>query len=185
MQLDINLIPWREHQRQRKVRYFVFSCGLIVAMTVLMVVAVELYLQSQVSVQQSRIEQLNVWDDKLDHKVNQVNAVEKEVLLLRADIAELKTLHAKRYLPLQLVVLLSELLPETVYLDQIDMLGRQVSLTGVAATTEQVDLFLANLQNSPLVSELRVQSLVNGVERFATVYQSFSVTFKLVEGHLG
>lgn len=185
MQLDINLIPWREQRRQQRIRHFVFSLGLVVMISALVVVIAEHYLQSQIRIQQSRVDQLSKWNSNLSQKVSQVNAIENQVVAIERELVELQALYVQRYVPQQLVALLPELIPEAVYLDQIEMVGRQVRLIGIAATAEQLNALLANLQGSPLATEIRVQSVVHGVQRFTRVYQTFSLTFKLVEGHLG
>ncbi|MCG9684588.1 PilN domain-containing protein [Vibrio sp. Isolate23] len=181
MQPEINLIPWRADQRQQRIRHLVFSLSFVVLIASLVVVTGEHYLQSQIRLQQSRVEQLKNWGSHLDQKVSQVNAIEQKVAALKGEIIELQELHAQRYFPLQLIALLPELLPESVYLDHINLVGRQVSLAGIAETAEQLNELLANLQRSPMIEGVKLQSVVHGVQRFSNIYQSFSLTFELVE----
>lgn len=181
MQLNINLLPWRERQRQMQIRRFLLSLFTVSVVAVFSIASVSRYLQSQLDIQQERVEQLTRWDNKLGQQQTQLNAIEKEIVELNSEFAALRSLDARRYLTAQLGSLLPSVLPDHVYLEQIHTTGTQVRLHGKASSTEQLSMLLEQLKRTPMAESVAMQSVLHHQSQSQQNYQIFTLTFELVE----
>ncbi|WP_333005823.1 PilN domain-containing protein [Vibrio coralliilyticus] len=180
MQLNINLMPWRERQRQMQTRRFLLSLFAVSVVAVFSIAGVSRYLQSQLDIQQERVDLLTRWDSKLGLQHAQLNAIEKEIEELSSDFAALRSLDARRYLTALLVSILPSVLPAHVYLEQIHTTGRQVRLYGNASSTEQLSMLLAQLERTPMVESVAMQSVLHHQSQSQQNSQVFTLTFELV-----
>ncbi|WP_019278110.1 PilN domain-containing protein [Vibrio coralliilyticus] len=181
MQLNINLMPWRERQRQMQIRRFLLSLFAMSVVAVFCIAGMSRYLQLQLDIQQGRVEQLTRWDSKLGQQQAQLNAIEKEIVELNSEFAALRNLDSRRYLTALLVSLLPSVLPDHVYLEQIHTTDKQVRLHGIASTTEQLSTMLAQLKRTPMAESVAMQSVLHHQSQSQQNYQVFTLTFELVE----
>ena len=181
MQLNINLLPWRERQRQMQIRRFLLSLFAVSVVAVFSIASVSRYLQSQLDVQQERVDLLARWDNKLGQQHAQLNAIEKEIEELNSEFAALRSLDSRRYLTALLVSLLPSVLPNDIYLEQIHTTGRQIRLHGNASSTEQLSTLLAQLKRTPIAESVAMQSVLHHQSQSQQNYQVFTLTFELVE----
>lgn len=180
MQLNINLMPWRERQRQMQIRRFLLSLFAMSVVAVFSIASVSRYLQSQLDIQQERVDLLTRWDSKLGQQQAQLSAIEKEIEELNSEFAALRNLDARRYLIAQLGSLLPSVLPNDIYLEQIHTTDRQVRLHGIASTTEQLSKMLAQLDRTPIAESVAMQSVLHHQSQSEQNYQVFTLTFELV-----
>ena len=181
MQLNINLLPWRERQRQMQIRRFLLSLLAVSVVAVISIAGVSRYLQLQLDIQQGRVEQLTRWDSKLRQQQAQLSAIEKEIEELNSEFTALRNLDARRYLIAQLGSLLPSVLPNHVYLEQMHTTGKQVRLHGITSTTEQLSTLLAQLNRTPIAESVAMQSVLHHQSQSQQNYQVFTLTFELVK----
>lgn len=174
---SINLLPWREAQKQAHRQRFIHISVLTVGLAVGMQWAAGWYIDYQVAQERGRVEFLNQHIAELDRQINSLKQVEKEYqdLMVRFDMVE--SLQKKRNKTTQFMDLIPRLIPEGVYVDQMNMNGHSIELRGISDSTARLATMLDLLENSSYISDVEMHSIVSGSHRFGKQFQSFQVSF--------
>jgi type IV pilus assembly protein PilN len=174
---NINLLPWREQLRRRhKQRFF----GLVVAAISIAMLSQWFaghYLFNQAQLQQSRLAYLNQYISQLDQRINPLKGLEQnhKALLNRLQVVE--QLQQLRNTTTDFMNALPSFIPQGVYVDKINMSGQQIKISGISETTSRLASMLDRLENSPLLSNIEMHSIVHGQIRFGKKFQTFNVSF--------
>lgn len=158
---SINLLPWRDMQREQRRRLFFIKFLAVFLLSLLVLGTVYGVLQSKLSYQEARnvrlqkeINQLNqvlsdfsakkVARDKLQHRLELVNALQKQ-----------------RNNPTLLLNLLPKITPDGVVLDGVSLQDNRVTIEGRSHTNAKLASLLANLERSDEVSDVQIHSIIN------------------------
>ncbi|EKO3991189.1 pilus assembly protein PilN [Vibrio fluvialis] len=174
---NINLIPWREAQREAHKRRFVGLCVLALMVALGVQWGAGFYLDQQTQAQQQRLAFLNQHIHQLDAQIAELKVAEQEhkALLTRLNIVE--SLQQKRNKTTEFMNLMPQLIPEGVYVDKIKMNGEEIEISGISDSTARLATMLDNLEKSAQLSEVGMHSIVSGNRRFGNQFQSFKVSF--------
>jgi type IV pilus assembly protein PilN len=144
----INLLPWREAERKRRLRELaaVAAAGLVA--TLLLGLAVHFHIEGLISNQQSRNQFLRNEISKLNKQIREIRDLEltKEKLLARMNV--IQQLQVSRP---EVVHLFDEMvvrIPEGVYLTKATQGGRSVVVEGRAQSNARVSEFMRNIAAS-------------------------------------
>lgn len=175
----INLLPWREEDRQRRQREFmVATAGSFVAGVLVVVVTIFAFSQ-MISGQQNRNSRLENEIAVLEQSITEIDGLErqKERLLARMEIIE----QLQRSRP-EIVHLFDEVtrrLPEGVHLIGMKQTGSAVEVKGVAQSSTRVSALMRQVDASEWLSDpsvVKVETTETGPARQA----EFVVTLKQV-----
>ncbi len=144
----INLLPWREEQRQRIKKEFLAAMGGAVVLGALVMFGSKLMVQSWISDQQARNSLLKGEIAELDKQIEEILGLEnqKERLLARMEIIE--ELQRSRPEVVHLFDELVQTLPEGVYLNEVSQSGRRVEIKGAAQSSTRVSALMRNIDKS-------------------------------------
>ena len=144
----INLLPWREEERQRKTREFASIAGLIAIAAILLVVAGRIYINNVVDYHKSRTTFLQNEIDVLNTKLQEIKDLEqtKTKLLARMDI--IQSLQRSRPEIVHLFEELVTTIPEGVWLDSMVQSGKSLAIAGKAESNARVSAYMRNLESS-------------------------------------
>lgn len=173
----INLLPWREQQRAAHQRRFIglTMLGVICALGIQW--GIGLYLTDQALYQQSRLDYLNHYIQKLDTQINALKLTEQEHKALLTRLSVVESLQRQRNTTTQLMNLMPQLIPEGVYIDKLKMQGQKIEVMGIGDSTARLATMLDNLEKSPLLAKVEMHSIVHGKQRFGKAFQTFSLSF--------
>lgn len=177
MLYNINLLPWREAQKQSNRRRFIYVSLLTVGLAMAMQWGGGWYVDRQADKQRGRVEFLNQHISELDRQINALKQVENEYQDLMARFDMVEALQKKRNKTTQLMDLIPRLIPEGVYVDQMNMNGNGVKLRGISDSTARLATMLDLLENSSFISDVEMHSIVAGNHRFGKQFQSFQTSF--------
>ncbi|MDH5432671.1 MAG: PilN domain-containing protein [Gammaproteobacteria bacterium] len=144
----INLLPWREELRQEKQRQFVSVLGLIAVLGALTMFLVYNIYGAKLDHQKARNERLNSYIFKLNAKIKEIEALEKERNELKKRIDTIQDLQKSRP---QIVHVFDEIvttIPEGVNLSSISRKADDLTLVGVAESGPRVSKFIRNLDTA-------------------------------------
>ena len=144
----INLLPHREAARKRRQDIFNISLGASALVGGLIAGLIFLWIEGQISSQQSLNGILATEIKKLDDQIKNIAALEGEIAALRARQQAVENLQADRNLPVHLLTDLVTMLPEGVYLVSMRQDNQLITLQGVAQSQERVSELLRNLSNN-------------------------------------
>jgi type IV pilus assembly protein PilN len=144
----INLLPWREELRkERQKRFAAISVVAIVAMLAVIGV-VHLNYAAAIHFQNQRNNLLKTEIKKLDKKIAEIKALEKEKANLIARMNVIQQLQGRRP---QVVHVFDEIvttLPEGVYLTKVTNRGRRITMEGFAQSNARVSSYMRNIEKA-------------------------------------
>lgn len=144
----INLLPHREAARKRRRENFYASLGAAALVGGLLAGAGYVWLQTQITEQQSKNTLLQSEIKKLDDEIKEISTLQAEISALSARQQAVEDLQGDRNLPVHLLNELVRQLPDGVYLTSMKQDNRIVTLQGMAQSNERVSELLRNLGNS-------------------------------------
>jgi len=141
----INLLPHRAAAKKLRQDLFNRHLGYSALIGLLLALAIFLFLQEKISKQQKSNQLLLSHIALLDHKIKDIEALQKEnqALLIRQHAVE--DLQLERNIPVYLMTELTKQLPEGVYITSLRMDKDKVTLQGISPTAEKVADFLQNM----------------------------------------
>ena len=148
----INLLPWREEQRQEQTRQFATVTGLSMVLTGAIIFVVHIMFNNQIDHQVYRNKILQDEIATLDTALKQINALEdtKEQLLARMDV--IQSLQQQRPQIVHLFDDFVRTVPEGIYLTEIKQSGEQLNIKGVAESNGRVSAYMRNIDASQWMS---------------------------------
>ncbi len=147
--IRINLLPHREEKRKRREQQFAVLAGFSAVVALLVAGGVWLFLDSQVTQQQSNVAYMKAEIDKLDKQIEEIRKIREETASLLAKKQVVEGLQSNRSEPVQLLDQLLRQLPEGVYLKSIKQNGPKVNVVGYAQSNARVSTLMRNLGASP------------------------------------
>lgn len=144
----INLLPWREEQRQEQTRQFATVTVLSLVLTAASMFMVHVSFENQISHQINRNKILQDEIDTLDASLKQISNLEdtKEQLLARMDV--IQSLQQRRPQIVHLFDDFVRTVPEGIYLTEIKQAGQELIIKGVAESNGRVSAYMRNIDAS-------------------------------------
>lgn len=154
---SINLLPWREAERQKRQRDFGVALGAAVVAGIAVIMLTMLAYSQMISGQEARNERLTNEIAELEKSILEIDSLErqKERLLARMEIIE----QLQKSRP-EIVHLFDELvrqLPEGVYLTGMRQVGSRIELRGIAQSSTRVSALMRQIDSSVWLSDPEVE----------------------------
>ncbi len=154
---SINLLPWREAERQKRQRDFGRALGGAVIAAVGAVMLTILAFSQMISSQNARNDRLKAEIVELEKSITEIDGLEqqKERLLARMEIIE--QLQKSRPEIVHLFDELARQLPEGVYLTGMKQTGSRVEIRGVAQSSTRVSALMRQIDSSDWLDDPEVE----------------------------
>ena len=148
----INLLPWREEQRQEQTRQFAVVTVLSLALTGALFLLVHVTFSNQIDHQKFRNKMLENEIATLDESLKQIDELEdtKEQLLSRMDV--IQSLQQRRPQIVHLFDDFVRTVPEGIFLTTIKQSAEQLTIQGVAESNGRVSAYMRNIDASSWMS---------------------------------
>jgi type IV pilus assembly protein PilN len=148
----INLLPWREEQRQEQTRQFATVTVLSLILTGALMFLVHATFSGQIEHQKYRNKMLQDEINTLDASLKQIETLEdtKEQLLARMDV--IQSLQQQRPQIVRLFDDFVRTVPEGIFLRDIKQEGTQLTIQGVAESNGRVSAYMRNIDASDWMS---------------------------------
>ena len=163
----INLLPWREEQRQEQTRQFATVTVLSMALTGAIIFLVHVTFNNQIEHQKFRNKILQDEIATLDASLKQIDELEetKDQLLVRMDV--IQSLQQRRPQIVHLFDDFVRTVPEGIYLMTIKQDADQLTIKGVAESNGRVSAYMRNIDASSWMStpKLKVIEIRKGTLR--------------------
>ncbi|MCH8336350.1 MAG: PilN domain-containing protein [Proteobacteria bacterium] len=149
----INLLPWREQERQKRQRDFMISMAASFVAAIIVLAGTFFSYVQMIDYQQSRNARLESEIVELERSIAEIDGLErqKERLLARMEIIE----QLQRSRP-EIVHLFDEIarqLPEGVYLTGMKQNGDAVKLMGIAQSSTRVSALMRQIDSSEWLTD--------------------------------
>lgn len=153
----INLLPWREEQRQEQTRQFATITVLSMVLTGALIFMVHVTFSNQIDHQRYRNKMLQDEITRLDESLKQIEKLEetKEQLLSRMDV--IQSLQQQRPQIVHLFDDFVRTVPEGIYLTDIKQEANQLTIKGVAESNGRVSAYMRNIDASEWMTTPKLQ----------------------------
>jgi type IV pilus assembly protein PilN len=159
----INLLPHREAARKRRRDVFNVSLAASAILGGIVALAVFLWFQAAISVQQGTNLALETEIKKLESQIKDISGLEAEIAALRARQQAVEDLQSDRNLPVHLLTELVNQLPDGVFISRMVQVDQVVTINGVAQSNERVAELIRNLaSNTPWFTKPDLVEIVAG-----------------------
>lgn len=145
----INLLPWRQELRKQRQQEFVAILMAVAMVAVALVLFGHMALSKQVSDQEERNAYIKAEIGKLDGQIKEIDALQKRREELLARMKVIQDLQGRRPVIVRIFDEFVRVLPDGVYLTNLERTGDSFSLKGVAESANQVSNLMRNLDASP------------------------------------
>ena len=176
---SINLLPWREADRQKRQRDFGMAMGGAVIAAIAVVMLTILAYSQMIAAQNARNDRLEAEIVELEKSIEEIDGLErqKERLLARMEIIE--ELQKSRPEIVHLFDELARQLPEGVYLTGMKQTGARVEIRGVAQSSTRVSALMRQIDASDWLGDPEVER-VETTQAGASRQSEFVVYLKQV-----
>lgn len=173
----INLLPWREAERQRRQRDFLSALVAAAVVTLLIGIGVQMQVSHTIENQQRRNDFLTAEIRKLDKKIKEIERLEalKQDLLARMKI--IQTLQESRPEIVRLFDELVRAMPEGVFLVDLKQTGSVVQIEGRAQSNARVSALMRNIEDSEWIGKPQL-ILIENKDQTGTGLSHFRLSFR-------
>ena len=163
----INLLPWREEQRQEQTRQFATMTGLSLLLTGALVFFVHVTIDNQIEHQKSRNQILQDEIAILDKSLEEIAELEKTKAELLSRMDVIQSLQQRRPQIVHLFDDFVRTVPEGIYLTTITQEAERLTIKGVAESNGRVSAYMRNIDSSSWMStpKLKVIETKKGSQR--------------------
>lgn len=163
----INLLPWRQEERERRNKEFLTLVVAVTLLTLLAAFASWSYFNNELADQldaNSLIEQEN---KRLDTALTEIDSLEqrREDIISRMQV--IQDLQGRRPIPVRLWDDIAKAIPSALYLNNLKREGDLLTLTGLADNPNVVSSLIRNLDSSKWMDN----SAVRNIQQNITAYQ--------------
>ncbi|HGF3679605.1 TPA: PilN domain-containing protein [Vibrio parahaemolyticus] len=173
----INLLPWRENQREEHRRRFVALVVLGVMVALGIQWGVGKYYEYQQDLQQERLDYLTTYISDLDKRIEAMKIAELEHSKILERLKVVEALQNGRNKTTDFMNLMPAVIPEGVYVDKIKMNDLEIEISGISDSTPRLATMLDNMERSAKLLDVEMHSIVHGKARFGKEFQTFKVSF--------
>ena len=184
MLYHINLLAWRENQREEHRRRFIglILLGAIAALGVQW--GIGKYYQYQQDQQQQRLDYLAHYISQLDKRIEAMKIAEQEHSKILERLKTVEGLQNGRNKTTEFMNLMPSVIPEGVYVDKIKMNDYEIEISGISDSTSRLATMLDNMERSAKLLDVDMHSIVHGKARFGKEFQTFKVSFMLKDASI-
>ena len=160
----VNLLPWREEQRHKRQRRFLFALCAAVLAGGSVVYAARLTVQGLLADQQARNRAIHTEIELIDGQVEELVRLESRRNQLLTRMRIIVEMQRSRTRAVRLFDELVEILPAGVQLVEVAQNGNRVVLVGLAESNSRVAALMRNIESSPWLQAPRLELVETAAE---------------------
>ncbi|MGY5706720.1 PilN domain-containing protein [Vibrio antiquarius] len=173
----INLLPWRENQREEHRRRFISLVALGMLAAIGIQWGIGKFFEYQQDQQQERLDYLTHYIAELDQRIEAMKIAEQEHSKILERLKVVEGLQNGRNKTTEFMNLMPAVIPEGVYVDKIKMNDLEIEISGISDSTPKLATMLDNMERSAKLNDVEMHSIVHGKARFGKEFQTFKVSF--------
>lgn len=143
--MQINLLPWREHERQVKQIGFGILMAAFVVAALALVILVHIYFKALILSQKNSNTYLQTELQMAQNNFTDLKQKKEDQMKLIEHLHFLINLRKKSYAAIALLDTVAKTTPSSILLDKIERINNSVTITGVAQTDSEVTVFMKNI----------------------------------------
>ena len=172
----INLLPWREQQRQASQQKFLILIGSIVGVSLFIMYLIGGFYDSLRTGQEIRNNYLQAEIRKLDTRIREINDLNTQKGNLQRRIRLIEELQGNRNLGTQVNDEIARIVPSGVYLTSLELDGKMVKVIGRSESNNRLSQMLRQVESSYLLENPTIQGIIAG-EQSNRLLSDFTMHF--------
>ncbi|OAN17058.1 pilus assembly protein PilS [Photobacterium jeanii] len=156
----INLLPWREAQRQQHRRRFTSALVAVCLLAVLGQIAFAQYFYAQHDTQQARNQALQQEIVRLEHRLSILPELDRQRDALNKRLNVIADIQRERNRVTRLFSLLPGLIPQGVYLESLILNSGNVDLHGFGDSNGRLATLLGNIEQTVWLNDVAMHSII-------------------------
>ena len=156
---NINLLPWREWERERKQKEFLAQIAGVLVVGVLLVFGAGQYFDAKVEGQEGRNKFLQDKIKVLDKKIAEIQGLRKQREDLLAKMRVIQDLQGNRPVIVRVFDEMVQTLAKGVHYDELEMAGGELTVAGVAESNNRISALMRNLDASDWFANPNLKSI--------------------------
>ena len=173
----INLLPWREEERQQQKKDFAVVAGVTALMAALIVGLIHFQMQSKIDYQLSRNNFLKQEIAKVDEEIKEISELQKTRRSLIERMEVIQDLQGSRPTIVHLFTEIVSTVPNGVYLESMDQTGSNLVINGEAESNARVSTYMRNLQASEWLKDPNL-TVIEIEDKTVNRISTFTLTVK-------
>jgi type IV pilus assembly protein PilN len=174
---QINLLPWREEQRQELKKQFVMTAVMTCVLSAAIVGLIHFQMQAKIDYQLSRNKFMKDEIAKVDEEIKEIKELQKVRRSLVERMEVIQDLQGSRP---SIVHLFSEIVssvPNGVYLKSLTQKGSNLKINGEAESNARVSTYMRNLQASAWLKDPNL-TVIEIEDKTVNRISTFTLTVK-------
>jgi type IV pilus assembly protein PilN len=174
---QINLLPWREEQRQEQKKQFVLMVVMTCVLAAAIVGLIHVQMQSKIDYQLSRNNFLTAEIAKVDEEIKEIKELQKVRRSLIERMEVIQDLQGSRPSIVHLFTEIVSSVPNGVYLKSLIQEGSNLRIIGEAESNARVSTYMRNLQASAWLKDPNL-TVIEIEDKTVNRVSSFTLTVK-------
>jgi type IV pilus assembly protein PilN len=156
---NINLLPWREWERERKQREFYIQLAGVLVLAVAIVFGIGSYLDASLEGQNSRNDFLSKRISDLDQKIAEISMLRKQREDLLARMRVIQELQGNRPVIVRIFDEVVQTLAKGVHYKKLEMNGANLTVAGVAESNNRISALMRAIDGSDWFAQPNLRSI--------------------------
>jgi type IV pilus assembly protein PilN len=174
---QINLLPWREEQRQELKKQFVVTAVITCVFAAAIVGLIHFQMQAKIDYQLSRNKFMTIEIAKVDDEIKEIKELQKVRRSLIERMEVIQDLQGSRPSIVHLFTEIVSSVPNGVYLQSLTQKGSNLNITGEAESNARVSTYMRNLQASAWLKDPNL-TVIEVEDKTVNRISTFTLTVK-------
>ena len=174
---NINLLPWREWERERKQKEFLAQIGGVLVLAILLVLGAGQYLETAIESQDGRNDHLTKRIKVLDERIAEISDLRRQREDLLARMRVIQELQGNRPVIVRVFDQVVQTLAKGVHYTRLDYAGTNLEVDGVAESNNRISALMRNIDNSDWFTQPNLKGIKEDPEN--SDYGAQASTFDL------
>lgn len=145
---NINLLPWREWERERKQREFLAQIAGVLFVAIALVFSAGYYLDLEIESQENRNDFMEKEIKKLDKKIAEIKELQQQRRDLLARMQVIQELQGNRPVIVRVFDQLVNTLAKGVHYNKVEYQGASLTVAGIAESNNRISALMRNIDAS-------------------------------------
>ena len=172
----INLLPWREQQRQASQQKFLILISSIVVLSLFIMYLIGGFYDSLRTGQEIKNNYLQAEIRKINTRIREINDLNTQKSNLQRRIRLIEELQGNRNLGTQVIDEIVRIVPSGVYLTSLELNGKMVKVIGRSESNNRLSQMLRQVDSSYLLEKPSIQGIITG-EQTNRLLSDFTMHF--------
>ena len=174
---QINLLPWREEQRQELKKQFVMMAVMSCVLATAIVGLIHFQMQAKIDYQLSRNQFMSNEIAKVDEEIKEISELQKVRRSLIERMEVIQDLQGSRPSIVHLFTEIVSSVPNGIYLQSLQQTGSNLKINGEAESNARVSTYMRNLQSSDWLKDPNL-TVIEIEDKTVNRVSTFTLTVK-------